>query len=82
MGVFAELPPKTEPAGVDVEVEASGVPFTFAACFAAFSARRFCFEVEGGMMVDEGKEERRGGSSVQLSRVIDLVAQKFWRSMN
>jgi hypothetical protein len=28
-----------------------------AACFAAFSARRFCFEEEGGIAVGEQKNE-------------------------
>ena len=48
-GVLTELPPLTEPVGVDVLVDAS-VPLFFADCFAAFSARRFCFDAEGAMM--------------------------------
>lgn len=38
--------PIVEPFGVDVDVEAS-VPLE--ACFAAFSARRFCLEAEGAI---------------------------------
>lgn len=49
MGVLTELPPLTEPVGVDAE--GSVEPFAFEACFAAFSARRFCLEAEGAMVV-------------------------------
>jgi len=44
-GVLVALP-MTEPAGVEVDVTVS--PCRFAACFAAFSASRFCFDAEGG----------------------------------
>jgi hypothetical protein len=47
-GVLNTLPPLTEPAGVDVDVDPSP-PFTPADFLAAFSARRFCFEAEGAM---------------------------------
>ncbi len=54
-GVFVELP-LTDPEGVvvPVVVEAvSLVPLPFAACLAAFSANRFCFDADftGGMMI-------------------------------
>lgn len=58
-GVLVELP-FTEPFGVEVEVDAS-VPFAvlpFVACFAAFSARRFCFDAEGGMVVERDQETK------------------------
>ena len=45
-GVFSALP-FTEPEGVDVDVDAVP-PADF---FAAFSARRFCFDAEGAMVV-------------------------------
>lgn len=45
-GVLAALP-KADPVGVEVDVAVSLC--CFAACFAAFSARRFCFDAEGGM---------------------------------
>jgi len=45
-GVLAALP-VTDPAGVDTDVVA---PLCLAACFAAFSASRFCFEVEGAIV--------------------------------
>ena len=47
-GVLKALP-LVDPAGVDVDVDASA-PLAFAACFAAFSARRFCFEREGAIV--------------------------------
>jgi hypothetical protein len=47
-GVPIGLPAVTEPLGVEVEVVASP-PLSLDDCFAAFSARRFCFEEEGGM---------------------------------
>ena len=53
IGVFAKLPPFVEPAGVEVEVESS-TPAGALTCeffFAAFSASRFCFEDEGGIVV-------------------------------
>jgi hypothetical protein len=46
-GVLVALPPLTESAGVDVDEELVPKPAFF---FAAFSARRFCFEAEGGMV--------------------------------
>ena len=49
----ALLPPLIEPSGVEVPVPVvvlSSPPFTFDACFAAFSARRFCFEAEGAIV--------------------------------
>jgi hypothetical protein len=46
------VPPFTEPVGVEVEVEASVKADAF--FFAAFSARRFCFAAEGGIVVWEG----------------------------
>ena len=53
-GVPAVLPfTDPEPVGVDVPVvvDASAPPaLTFADCFAAFSARRFCFEAEGAIV--------------------------------
>ena len=55
-GVPAVLPlTDPEPVGVDVPVvvDASppaAAPLAFADCFAAFSARRFCFEAEGAIV--------------------------------
>jgi len=46
MGVVTELP-VTDPVGVDVVVD-EGAPFCFAACLAAFSARRFCLDADWG----------------------------------
>lgn len=43
---ITELPPLTDPLGVDVEVD---FPFAFAEPFAAFSASRFCFDAEGAI---------------------------------
>lgn len=51
-GVLSELPPFVEPGGVDeVTDESIGLALTLAACFAAFSARRFCFDADGGIAV-------------------------------
>lgn len=47
-GVPAELPPLTEPFGVDVEVVSP--PLAFTDPLAAFSARRFCFDAEGAIV--------------------------------
>lgn len=47
-GVFAELP-ATDPVGVDVVVDEAPA-FCLAACLAAFSARRFCFDADWGAM--------------------------------
>lgn len=44
-GVPTELPPLTEPLGVDVDV-----PLALAEPFAAFSASRFCLDAEGGIL--------------------------------
>ena len=55
-GVLAELPfLETEPEAV--WLDASVLPLALAACLAAFSARRFCFDAEGAMF--ESVEERR-----------------------
>jgi hypothetical protein len=48
--------PMVEPVGVFVPVPVDE-PLAFAACFAAFSARRFCLDAEGAMM---GGGEREG----------------------
>ena len=45
-GVFTALP-STDPVGVDVAVDEPPT-FCLAACFAAFSARRFCFDADWG----------------------------------
>jgi hypothetical protein len=37
---------------VDEDTEKSAGLLALAACFAAFSARRFCFDAEGGIAVD------------------------------
>lgn len=52
-GVFTDEP-FTEPEGVEVPVvvDASVAPLPFADCFAAFSARRFCFDAEGAIFAD------------------------------
>ena len=50
-GVLSELPP-FEPGGVDeVMDESAGLALALAACLAAFSARRFCFDADGGIVV-------------------------------
>lgn len=59
-GVLIVLPallPFTEPFGVSVEPDVVASDLPLAACFAAFSARRFCFEAEGAMVV--GREDVR-----------------------
>jgi hypothetical protein len=43
-----------EPGGVDEEK--SALALALAACFAAFSARRFCFDAEGGIAVGRTKK--------------------------
>lgn len=46
--------PLTESAGVEMDVAVESVvdaPFPLAACLAAFSASRFCFDAEGAMVV-------------------------------
>jgi hypothetical protein len=53
-GVLSELPPFVEPGGVVEEIDGSR-PVVLAACFAAFFARRLCFDVDGGMMVVKSK---------------------------
>ena len=40
---------KVDPGGLEVVEEVAPAVFAFAACFAAFSANLFCFDVEGGM---------------------------------
>lgn len=52
-GVFTELPPLTEPDGVVVDVPVMlASPFlAFDDCFAAFSAKRFCFDAEGAIIL-------------------------------
>lgn len=50
IGVLMELPPFVEPVGVD-EVTEELILLDLAACLAAFSARRFCFDADGGMVV-------------------------------
>ena len=51
----AELPPfalmPSVGVLVPVAVDASGAPLFFAACFAAFSASRFCFDADGGIVL-------------------------------
>lgn len=56
IGVLMELPPFVEPGGVD-EVTEDPTVLDLAACLAAFSARRFCFDADGGM-VEGGRRER------------------------
>lgn len=70
-GVFTELPLTEE--AVAVDVDASDLPLD--ACFAAFSARRFCFDAEGAM-VDESKERREQALSCPHS-----LASIGWRSL-
>lgn len=53
-GVLTELPPFVEPGGVDeVTDDSPGLALALAACFAAFSAKRFCFDVDGIAVVRE-----------------------------
>lgn len=67
-GVFVALP-FTDPVWlvvpVVVDVE-SCTPLLFAACLAAFSANRFCFDADGGIIIDvkEGKNWLRWTSLV------------------
>ena len=42
-----ELPPFVDPGGVEEVTEEA----ILEACLAAFSARRFCFDADGGMVV-------------------------------
>ena len=54
---MSELPPFVEPGGVDeVTDESKGLALALAACFAAFSARRFCFDAENGGMAVARRE--------------------------
>jgi hypothetical protein len=51
-GVLIELPPFVEPGGVDEVIDDSAkLALALAACFAAFSAKRFCFDADGGIVV-------------------------------
>jgi len=59
-GVLIELPPSVEPGGVDeVRDDPARLALALAACFAAFSAKRFCFDRDGGIMV--ARRERKSG---------------------
>ena len=58
-GVPTELPPLTEPLGVDVDVPID-FPFALADPFAAFSANRFCLDAEGGIVRGRGGGKKRG----------------------
>lgn len=62
---MSELPPFVEPGGVDeVTDESTGLALALAARFAAFSARRFCFDTDtdcGGIAV--ARRERAGRAS-------------------
>ena len=65
-GVLIVLPallPFTEPFGVSVEPDVVASDLPLAACFAAFSASRFCFDADGAMVVvwsSFDKEQWRG----------------------
>jgi hypothetical protein len=68
-GVLIELPPFAEPGGVeDVTDGSAGLMLALAACFAAFSARRFCFDADGGIAV---VREEKSGEAGCLERAID-----------
>jgi hypothetical protein len=54
-GVPVVLPPLTDPLGVEDEVP-TDFPLAFAEPFAAFSARRFCLDAEGGMLWEGGSD--------------------------
>ena len=57
IGVLVALP-LTESAGVDVDEDVpAAIPAFF---FAAFSARRFCFEAEGAMVMAENNDRLDG----------------------
>jgi hypothetical protein len=58
-----------EPGGVDEYPEGSvALALALAACFAAFSARRFCFDAEGGIAMGRTKMSRLDGEkSVDLN---------------
>ena len=62
-GVLAVLP-FADPVGVLVDVPVvSLAPLDFADCFAAFSARRFCLDAEGAMVVVWWKEACTGSTA-------------------
>jgi hypothetical protein len=61
-GVLSALP-LVEPLGVDVEVEGS---LALAACLAAFSANRFCFEADFGGIVVERKIQKAEKATSEL----------------
>jgi len=46
---LSELPPFVDPGGDEEKEGSVALATALAACFAAFSARRFCFDAEGGM---------------------------------
>lgn len=60
-GVLTELPPLTEPEGVvvDVPVVLASPFLAFDDCFAAFSAKRFCFDAEGAIILLFCVEKRK-----------------------
>lgn len=59
-----------------VAVDASVDPLPFADCFAAFSARRFCLDAEGAMVV--GSEDVQNLQAVRA----DLNNRSRWRLPN
>jgi len=72
-GVPTELPPLTEPVGVESVTVPMDFPLAFTDPFAAFSASRFCFDAEGGIMCE--------GEKVRLTP-IDQFNKKKWRSLS
>lgn len=64
------LPP-SEPVGVEEAVVVEAVPATPAFFFAAFSASRFCFEAEGGIVVKGQKFGRAQLSILAAPQIFD-----------
>lgn len=85
-GVFVELP-LTDPEGVvvPVGVEAESLPLLpFAACLAAFSANRFCFEADftGGIVIGRWDGVRSVGDGGVLQSFAVLGQAFLWTGVN
>ena len=68
----AELPPLTDPLGVDVEVD---IPLALAEPFAAFSANRFCFDAEGGII--DGSVQGEAEAESDRFNFLQVVEYKY-----
>jgi hypothetical protein len=69
-GVLTALPPLVEPVGVDEAESSTPLALTLAACLAAFSASRFCFEADGGIAVRERERREEKKKAIES---IDLI---------